>query len=85
MSNPLIYRARIKELAKTMEMRVSEDAVVATDAKVRAMVQEAAKRAKTHNPTPIPPQDLSAAVRPTEGFNHVGRARPGPPLFLFNG
>jgi histone H3/H4 len=58
MSNPLIYRARIKELAKTMEMRVSEDAVVATDAKVRAMVQEAAKRAKTNNRKTIQPQDL---------------------------
>lgn len=58
MAETLVYASRIKELAKKYDMRMSGDSPDALNAKIEAMVEAAAKRAKENKRKTIMPFDF---------------------------
>lgn len=54
----LIPESRVKDFAKTLDMRFSGEALPVLDAAVKALIQKAGARAKENGRGTIQPQDL---------------------------
>ena len=54
----LIYKSRVRELAKEAGIRISQDAIGNVDGRVKELVRKAAERAKANHRKTIQPQDF---------------------------
>jgi len=54
----IIYKSRVRELAKEAGVRISQDAIIIVDGRVKELVRKAAERAKANHRKTIQPQDF---------------------------